>query len=142
MKKLLQQRGSGGITSFFGVDAEDLAIKKFHREADGKDKSGTREAERVCLKPSRISPYIGKLPGGGPIENRTVTVVFDSAEDLDLFRKFFKVNEYQGLNVGTRGGNLIPLFLFLDALDRGVLSVDKENHKLEVVLDDGERIQI
>ena len=112
---------------------EDRVLEKFDRESKGKSKKEVRELERRRLKPTKLLPA-KEIRGKAPVEKLTVRLVFATLADVELFKRFFKVNEYKGLNTHHLG----MLLEFLECFERGSLAYDEKEGKLEFVNDRGE----
>lgn len=125
-----------GITDFIG-NVESRAAK-FNKLVDRKTDKERRFLETKLLVPEELPSYTGPTPQFGTLGERTVKLVFDSKLDVDLLRKYFKVSEYQGLNV--RGSNLVLLLVVLRALENGSLIYEKE--ELFFVDAEGTRFQL
>lgn len=111
---------------------EDRLQRKFARRSKGISKQEKRELERKLLKPLRLP--VKRLKTRSPVDERTITLVFPSVGDVELFRRHFRVSEYKGLNTH----HLDPLLEFLECLERGSLVFEKKTKKLEFVDDQGE----
>ena len=122
-----------GARSRSSVQAQRIEELSF-----GKTNEEKRELERQLLKPDRIQPYTGTIPGQGPVEQRTLKMIFNSMGEMELFSKHFKVSNYKGAN--TRDVDILMAFVM--ALESGVLEFNHEDGNLYFVTDQNEKIML
>jgi hypothetical protein len=103
-------------------------VQRFEKISEGKTKEEIRVLEKTMLEPEKIKPYVYDAPGKSPVENRTITVVFDSEEDLLLFRNYFEVRDYRGLNL--RGSQSALMMNILYALRDGDITYDQKSKRV------------
>lgn len=115
------------------LGAGDQRTTRFKKLAKGKTKEEVRELERTLLKPDVIPPFTGERPAKSSVEQRTVKIIFESDEDIDLFKHFFKVNTYKEQNTREIGA----IVALVEAMDRGSLRYDQEQKTLNFVDDQG-----
>jgi len=112
------------------------AIEK--RKAKAETKEEVREAEEALLKPHKLPPYIGANPGAGPVERRTVKIIFGNTDDLETFGKHFNVSHYKENNVR----DITLLNAFIQCLEEGSLAFDEEEGRIQFVNERGEKFAL
>ena len=110
------------ITDFVKLESQEKKLKKV-REASSKEEK--REVEQKLLLPEEVPPYTKDTPTSkSEVEEKTVTLVFGSINDIELLKKFFKISEYKAKNI--RAKNLNLLIDFLKALEKGEIKYNAE----------------
>lgn len=112
------------ITDFINPQKKEVIEKKLKRLKSASSKEERRELEEKLFVPDEIPTYTGERPIKSDVDDKTVTLVFQSKSEVELLAKYMKISWYKGANVRSR--NLTLLTDFLEALDRGELIYDKE----------------
>ena len=120
-----------GIRDFVGADTR---VKKFLAAREGLPNEEARQLERTLLKPETLPSFTGERPTKSSIDNRTVIIIFEQDEDVELFKQFFRVNNYKGQNTRDVG----KLMYYLEALERGSLVLEDDG--LYCVTDQGDKV--
>lgn len=121
-----------GMREMLGM--KDSRVQRFQKAVAGKSKEEVRELERTLLKPNALPPFAGKRPPRSTIEQRTVKIIFETDESIELFKQFFKVSSFKEQNTREIGA----IVALVEAMDRGSLRYDTENKSLNFVDDQGE----
>lgn len=122
-----------GMREMLGM--KDSRVQRFQKASQDKDKEEVRELERTLLKPDALPPYTGKRPPRSGIKQRTVKMIFDTDESMELLKRFCKVNTFKEQNSHDVG----VIVALLEALDRGSLRYDTEHKTLNFVDEQGEQ---
>jgi len=110
------------MTDFIKSKSVDKKIARLNKAGSKEER---RKLEEQLFVPEELQPYTGELPVKKALGSKTVTMVFDSEEDIALLVKHVKISEYHGLNVRSR--NLNILIDFFKAIDNGEIEYDREN---------------
>jgi len=121
-----------GMREMLGM--KDSRRKRFEDATKGKSKEDVRELERALLKPDALPPFTGKRPPRSSIEQRTVKIIFETDEAMELFRQFFRVSSFKEQNTREIGA----IVALVEAMDRGSLRYDPTQKVLNFVDDQGE----
>lgn len=95
-----------------------------------------RKIEQKLLKPEILPTYLGKIPGKGPVEKRTIKIICESEIEVALIKKYFKISEYKELNIR----DISLLLKLLTALEEGILKYEKNT--LFFIHENGEEIKL
>lgn len=121
-----------GMREVLGLS--DSRVKRFAKAAEGKTKEEVRELERTLLKPDVLPPFTGKKPPRSSVEQRSVKIIFETDEDMELFRQHFRVNTFKEQNTREIGA----IIALVDAFSRGVLRFDSKTNTLNFIDEQGE----
>jgi hypothetical protein len=121
-----------GMRETLGIS--DSRVQRFAKAAEGKTKEEVRDLERALLKPDVLTPFTGKKPPKSSVEQRTVKIIFETDEDMELFRQFFRVNAFKEQNTRELG----PIIALVDALNRDVVRYNQQTQTLNFVDEQGE----
>ena len=117
---------------------EESRVERYLRLSKNLTKKERRCLEQQLLKPEGIPPFVGHRATHTSVDDRSVKIIFESDEDFELFRRFFRVNSYKGQN--TRDVDIIVALV--EALDRGSLEYNATDKTLDFIADNGERIPL
>lgn len=132
---LVEATGESCTVASFLQKGEESRVERYQRMSARLSKREKRVLEQKLLKPEALPTFVGTRPAGSAVEERTVKIIFETDEDLELFKRFFRVNNYKGQN--TRDVDIIVALV--EALDRGSLEYNASDKTLNFVTD-SERI--
>lgn len=123
-----------GITEYLGGKRSHEAdiIDRFQqKKGAAQTKEEVRSVEEALLKPVKLQSYLGATPGVGPIERRTLKIIFASEDDLATFGNHFAVSHYKENNVR----DISLLNAFIQCLEEGSLAWNENEKRIEFVND-------
>lgn len=86
-----------------------------------------RKIETKLLKPEKIPPYTGRSPIKNLLDKYTVKIILSDDEQLNLFKKYFKVTNYIEQSVV----DISLLTNLLKNLDQGLIEYDQNKGKFK-----------
>lgn len=116
-----------GIDNFFNAKRNVVQDSVYERKKqEASSKAEEREFEMENLKPDKLPPYAGEQPTKGKLKEQSVKLVLRSEEELEKFKRHFRVPNYIEPSV-TNIGLLMAL---LDELDSGRIQYDKKSERI------------
>lgn len=116
------------LAEFFGVKKVDIQRQAEKRLTQIKNKEDKRIFERQNMKPypDKLPDYTGKEPIANEIDRLTIRLVFHSTEDVDKFKRWFRVSNFKGPNITDLG----LIMALLENLENGNLLYDYKTKTL------------
>jgi hypothetical protein len=118
--------------------SERISLQKRLQEAvKDKPKEERRKIEMELGKPEKIPGYFGETPGSTTsIEERTIKIIANDKNELDLIERYFKISSFREKNVR----DIDMLISFLLAIDSGHLRYDGKDKNLYYISDNDEEV--
>lgn len=110
------------MSIFNHIKKKESSVDRYNRLSKECSNEEKRKLEQKLLKPQKIPPYTGPRPIKNALDDLIIKAVFKNHNDLNLFKKYFKISNYLEQSVS----DIQMIMDLLKRLEDGSLRYEKE----------------